>query len=86
VSPYDGCVAVTPTRLRADLFHLLDQVLETGEPLEINRKGRTLRVVVDQPASKLSRIRPNPDAYVGEPEELIGSSPSEREPERTPSP
>ena len=62
---------VTPTQLRADLFHLLDRVLETGEPLEIKRNGRILKLVVEQPVDKLSRIRPRKDAFLGDPEDLI---------------
>ena len=81
-SGYTGPMAVTPTQLRADLFHLLDQVLETGEPLEIKRHGRMLRLTVDQPESKLSRIKPNPDAFIGDPEDLVEFSPSEWDPDR----
>ncbi|MEQ8909236.1 MAG: type II toxin-antitoxin system Phd/YefM family antitoxin [Vicingaceae bacterium] len=33
---------VSPTELRKDLYQLLDQVLESNEPLYIKRKGREL--------------------------------------------
>lgn len=67
--------AVTASQLRQDVYRLLDHVLETGEPLEIRRNGRTLRVVSDQPASRMDLIRPNFDLIVGGPEELVGPTP-----------
>lgn len=66
--------SVTPSQLRADVYHLLDRVLETGEPLEIRRKGRTLRLVPDVPTDRLQRIRTNPDVIAGDPEDLIAIS------------
>jgi hypothetical protein len=57
--------------LRQDIYRLIDRVLETGEPLEIERKGRRLRLVPDVPADRLSRIRVDPDAIIGDAEELV---------------
>ena len=34
----------TPSKLRANLYRILDQVLATGRPVEIKRKGRRLRI------------------------------------------
>lgn len=73
---------MTPTQLRADLFHLLDLVLETGEPLEIRRKGRVLKIVSVDAGDKLGRIRPRRDLIVGDPEALVDPPPSEWEPDR----
>ncbi len=49
-------MTVNPTELRANLHQLLDEVLETGVPLEIERNGRRLRIVADPPTSKLDRL------------------------------
>ena len=57
--------------LRADLYRLLDQVLETGEPLEIERKGKRLRIVPVKRGSKLDLLKPNPGAIIGDPEDLV---------------
>jgi hypothetical protein len=62
---------VTPSQLRQDIYRLIDRVLETGEPLEIDRKGRRLRLVPDRPTDRLSRIRTDPGAITGDPEELV---------------
>jgi hypothetical protein len=58
---------VTASELRANVYSLLDRVLETGEPLEIDRKGRLLRVVADRRPSKLSNVKVR-NAIVGDPE------------------
>jgi hypothetical protein len=62
--------AVNPSELRANIYRLLDQVLETGIPLEVERNGRTLRIVPDQQLPKLARLRPHRDAVVGNAEDL----------------
>lgn len=50
--------AITASKLRQDIYRLLDRVLETGRPIVIERRGRTLRIVADEPASKLARLKP----------------------------
>lgn len=64
-------MVVTASALRQNIYKLLDQVLETGEPLEIERKGRRLRVVPADAQSKLASLVPHPDAIVGDPEDLV---------------
>jgi hypothetical protein len=54
---------LTASRLRQNVYRVLDQVIETGIPVEIERHGRRLRIV---PASagrrpapgKLQRLKP----------------------------
>ncbi|MFT4263092.1 MAG: type II toxin-antitoxin system prevent-host-death family antitoxin [Nocardioides sp.] len=75
-------MAVTPTQLRADLFRLLDEVLETGEPLEVTRNGRTLRIVAEQPRGKLARVVPRPGYVVSEDsDEFLEPTPWDWDPE-----
>lgn len=64
-------MAISASQLRQDVYRLLDEVLRTGEPLEIERKGHILRVVPDEPRSRLDRIRRHPDVIVGDPEDLV---------------
>lgn len=70
-------MAVTASQLRADVYRLLDRVLETGEPLEIDRGGRRLRIVpvgADSPVgSKLERLkgRGDPEAVIGDADDLV---------------
>lgn len=62
---------VTATELRQQVYRLLDRVLETGEPLEVIRKGRRLRVIADDPVDRLSRATPIPGLIAGDPEDLV---------------
>jgi antitoxin (DNA-binding transcriptional repressor) of toxin-antitoxin stability system len=65
-------MAITASKLRENVYRILDEVLETGEPVEIDRKGRTLRIVADgPPGSRLARVKPWPDLIVGDPEDLV---------------
>lgn len=36
------------TRLRQNLYAILDSVLENGQPVEIERKGHILRIVPEE--------------------------------------
>ncbi|MCK4542739.1 MAG: hypothetical protein KAU17_10950 [Spirochaetales bacterium] len=36
---------ISATKLRQDLYNILDQVIETGVPLEIARKGHIVKIV-----------------------------------------
>jgi hypothetical protein len=51
-----GNKKLTASQLRSDVYRVLDSVLETGVPVEIERKGRTLKIVAEVPPSKLSRL------------------------------
>lgn len=62
---------VTASQLRMNIYRLLDEVLETDAPLEIQRKGRTLRIVPDERLSKLARLVPHPGYIVGDPDDLV---------------
>ena len=48
---------IKPSHLREDIYNLLDQVIETGVPLEIKRNGKVLKVMLDKKASKLSNLK-----------------------------
>jgi antitoxin (DNA-binding transcriptional repressor) of toxin-antitoxin stability system len=64
-------MAITASQLRQDIYRLLDQVLSSGQPLEIERKGRTLRLVPDEAVGRLDRIQVDPGALSGDPEDLV---------------
>jgi antitoxin (DNA-binding transcriptional repressor) of toxin-antitoxin stability system len=63
-------MTVTPTDFRKNLFKLLDRIMETGETLEIQRKGKIFRLVPPRKRSKLDRLTPHPDAIIGESDDL----------------
>jgi hypothetical protein len=64
-------VPITASKLRQDVYNLLDEVLETGVPLEIERGGRILRIVPVERASKLASL-PRRSIVVGPEEDLVG--------------
>jgi len=63
-------MTVTVSGLRQNIYRLLDQVIETGQPLDVKRGDRLLKIMADKPASKLARlsahkcIRGNPENIV----------------------
>ena len=59
------------SRLRADLFNVLDRVLETGVPVEVERHGRVLRIVSVEERGRLGNLKPHPDYLRVEPESLV---------------
>lgn len=62
---------ITASKLRSNVYRLLDQVLESGQPLRIRRKGKVLLVVPEEPVSKTGRLTHRHDYIVGDPEELV---------------
>ncbi|TAM12349.1 MAG: type II toxin-antitoxin system Phd/YefM family antitoxin [Nevskiaceae bacterium] len=56
---------------RANLYQLVDQVLETGEPAYIKRNGRVVRMVADAPVRKLELLDAHPDYIVGNADDLV---------------
>ena len=61
---------LTASRLRQDIYRILDEVLETGVPVEIERKGRTLRIVPDVVPDRVRELPRRP--YVrGDPEAIV---------------
>jgi PHD/YefM family antitoxin component YafN of YafNO toxin-antitoxin module len=66
--------SVTPTELRGNLFNLLDEILKTGIPLEIDRGGKRLRIVPVEKIDKLQNLVSRPDVILGDPDELISLS------------
>ena len=56
---------ITASTLRQNVYRLLDDVLLTGVPLEIERNGRILRIVPDAPSGRLDRLVPHPEFVVG---------------------
>lgn len=60
---------LSPSRLRANLYRILDHVLESGEAVEIERKGQRLRIVA-QRQDKLDLLKPSP-GYLAVPAEDI---------------
>jgi hypothetical protein len=61
---------VTASGLRKDIYRLLDHVLETGTPLEIERKGKVLKIVLEEPVDRLQTLPRREGFILGDPEAL----------------
>ena len=62
--------AISATQLRTDIYQVLDQVLETGVPVIVQRAGRLLKIVpVRDDEAKLVIVKR--DVLRGDPEELV---------------
>lgn len=64
-------MALSASKLRANVYRLLDEVLETGKPLEIERNGKTLVIAPKKRESIWERLPRREGYIVGDPDELI---------------
>ncbi|NLH48000.1 MAG: type II toxin-antitoxin system Phd/YefM family antitoxin [Myxococcales bacterium] len=64
-------MTISATELRANLYRLLDRVVQTGEPIEINRGGKIIRLVLEKPADKMNRLEPRTGYLQCDPDELV---------------
>jgi len=63
-------VRVTASKLRENIYGILDQALETGVPVEVIRKGKILKIVPEVKPNKLSRLKKR-KCIVGDPEDIV---------------
>lgn len=64
---------LTASKLRENIYRVLDQVLETGVPVEIQRRGQILKIVpsVKAGSRKLENLVDRPDYLRCKPEAII---------------
>jgi len=65
---------VTATELRANIYKLLDEVLQTGLPIEIKKGDQRLRIVPVKKKAKIQNLVQRSDVILGDPEELVALS------------
>lgn len=65
---------LTATRLRAELFSTLDQVVATGEPVEIQRPSGSVRIVRAASTQRLAGLKPHPGVINGNADDLVSLS------------
>jgi len=65
-------MTINTTQLRANLYQVLDEILETQKPVEIIRKGRKLKIIlIQENQSKLENLQPHPGTICGNANDLI---------------
>lgn len=62
---------ITPTTFRKNLYRILDEILDSGTPLDIRRKGQKLRIVPVNQKSGLHTLEAHPGTITGDPEDLV---------------
>jgi hypothetical protein len=65
---------MTATELRKDIYRVLDDVLETGDPQEVTRGSRTLLIVPAGGRRRRLEDLPRREASTCSPEELVETS------------
>lgn len=50
-------IKMTATRLRHDIYNILDNIIETGIPVEVERKRGKLRIIPEKRKNKLDNLK-----------------------------
>ncbi|MDY7031106.1 MAG: type II toxin-antitoxin system Phd/YefM family antitoxin [Thermodesulfobacteriota bacterium] len=58
------------TALRNQIFKVVDEVIKTGIPVVIERKGHRLKIVLEEKKSKLENPKPH-DCIIENPDDLV---------------
>jgi antitoxin (DNA-binding transcriptional repressor) of toxin-antitoxin stability system len=66
----EDAMKVTASKLRENVYRILDEAIETGVPVEVVRKGVVLRIVPERRASKLARLKKR-TGFHGDPDDII---------------
>jgi prevent-host-death family protein len=62
---------ITVTELRGNIYKLLDEVLDTGIPIEINKGDKKLRIIPVKTRNKLQNLISRPNIIKGNPDDLV---------------
>tara|TARA_R110000868_G_scaffold394577_1_gene665934 strand:+ start:923 stop:1195 length:273 start_codon:yes stop_codon:yes gene_type:complete len=62
---------ISPTALRKNLYQLLDHVLDSGEPIVIQRKGREI-IISEKKRKDIYQIMDENKSEIQEPYEILG--------------
>ena len=65
---------ISVTELRGNIYKLLDEVLNTGIPIEINKGGKKLKIMSAEKVDKLKNLISRPNVIKGNPDELVDIS------------
>jgi hypothetical protein len=59
------------TKVRSDLYKIGGRVLETGVPVEIERRGKKVKIVPVRQKSKLDNLVKRPGTIIGNPDDIV---------------
>ena len=61
---------MTASKLRGNIYNVLDRVLQTGVPVEIQRRGKVLKIVPPAGRNKLANLKKH-DVLKGDPRSIV---------------
>jgi hypothetical protein len=61
---------VTATALRQNIYGILDKALATGQTIEVERKGKTLKIVPPKVESRLAKLKDR-GLFIGDVDDTI---------------
>ncbi len=64
-------MTITASKLRENIYRLLDQVLNTGVPLEVKRRGKILKIIPVDAPNKLDNLVPHKDFLKCGPDDIV---------------
>jgi antitoxin (DNA-binding transcriptional repressor) of toxin-antitoxin stability system len=64
-------MTMTASALRRDIYRILDRVLDTGEPVIIERNGRRVRISADVVPSRLDALVRRPEVVIGDSDDFV---------------
>lgn len=62
---------LTLTQLRANLYKIVDQIIKTGTPIEVERKGEKIRIIPVKKKKKLDNLIKHPETLLDDPENIV---------------
>ena len=62
---------VSDLNIQNDILQLLDKVIKTGVPVEIERKGKRLLISPAEKRRDLDSLEEHPEFIVGNPDDLV---------------
>ena len=67
----DTPMSLSLTQLRANLYKIVDQIIETGVPVEIERKGIKIKLVPMPKKKKLDNLAKHPGTISCDPDDIV---------------
>lgn len=64
-------MTISATKLRSNLYRVIDDVIEKGVPVEVELRGRKVLIVPAEPPNKLASLIKRPGAIVGDSARLM---------------
>ena len=63
--------AITASKLRENVYRILDEIVKTGVPVEIERNGHKLKILPEEHVNKLANLIKRPSYLKGDPDEIV---------------